>query len=201
MPREIIAILRGVRPDEVVAIGQVLIDAGITTIEVPMNSPNPLDSIGLLVDNFGDRAAIGAGTVLTGQTVRDVASVGGKLIVSPDTNPDVIEETRACGMASFPGVSTPTECFTALRHGANGLKFFPAFLVGTKGLSAIKAVLPKETKTYAVGGVGPDNFADWFKVGITGFGIGSGIYSVGHSPDDVAKRAAEIVKAFDAQRP
>lgn len=201
MSREIIAILRGVQPHEVLAIGKALIDAGITTIEVPMNSPDALDSIGFLVREFGEKADIGAGTVLTAQTVRDVASVGGKLIVSPDANPGVIDATKAIGLASYPGVMTPTECFTALRHGADGLKFFPGSLVGPDGLKAISAVLPKGTKTYAVGGAGPDSFADWFKAGATGFGIGSGIYTIGSTLDKVAKRAAEIVNAYDTHRP
>ena len=197
-PREIIAILRGVRPDEVLAIANTLISAGITTIEVPMNSPNALDSIGLLVREVGDQADIGAGTVLTAQTVRDVASVGGKLIVSPDTNADVIEATKTQGLASYPGVMTPTECFTALRHGADGLKFFPGSLVGPDGLKAVSAVLPKGTKTYAVGGAGSDNFASWLAAGVTGFGIGSSLYKVGFTAQDVGKRANDIVLAFDS---
>lgn len=198
MSREIIAILRGVQPDEVLAIGKMLIDAGITTIEVPMNSPDALDSIGLLAREFGAQADIGAGTVLTAQTVHDVASVGGKLIVSPDTNAEVIHATKAAGMASYPGVLTPTECFTALRHGADGLKFFPGSLIGPDGLKALSAVLPKSTKTYAVGGAGPDSFADWLEAGVTGFGIGSGLYKVGFSAKDVSYRADEIVAAYDS---
>ncbi|AXI49324.1 2-dehydro-3-deoxy-6-phosphogalactonate aldolase (plasmid) [Sulfitobacter sp. SK012] len=198
MSREIIAILRGVQPDEVLAIGKMLIDAGITTIEVPMNSPDALDSIALLAREFGAQANIGAGTVLTAQTVHEVASVGGKLIVSPDTNAEVIEATKAAGMASYPGVLTPTECFTALRHGADGLKFFPGSLVGPDGLKALSAVLPKSTKTYAVGGAGPDSFADWLEAGVTGFGIGSGLYKVGFSAKDVSYHADKIVAAYDS---
>ena len=198
MAREIIAILRGVKPNEVLAIGDVLIDAGITTIEVPMNSPDALDSIGLLAREFGETADIGAGTVLTAQTVRDVASVGGKLIVSPDTNPTVIDATKAIGLASYPGVMTPSECFMALRHGADGLKFFPGSLVGPDGLNAIYAVLPKGTKTYAVGGAGPDRFAEWFNAGVTGFGIGSGLYKAGFKPQEVSAHAKDIVAAYDA---
>ncbi|GGE62242.1 2-dehydro-3-deoxy-6-phosphogalactonate aldolase [Actibacterium pelagium] len=197
MSREIIAILRGIQPNEALVIGQALIDAGITTIEVPLNSPEPLESIGLMAEAFGDIAAIGAGTVLTPQNVADVASVGGKLIVSPDCNPAVIDATKAAGLASYPGVATPTECFTALRHGADGLKLFPSFLVGIEGFKAFSAVLPESTKTYAVGGAGPENFGDWMKAGITGFGIGTGIYKAGFSAEEVSERANTIVAAFD----
>lgn len=197
MSREIIAILRGVTPDEVLGIGQALVAAGIDRIEVPLNSPDPLASISILADALGDRALIGAGTVLTVKDVHDVKDAGGQIVVSPDTNPAVIDATKASGMLSFPGVATPSECFTALRHGADGLKFFPAFLVGPKGLSAIRAVLPKGTKTYAVGGVGPANFADWFAAGVTGFGIGTGVYTVGLTAAEVGDRAKAIVAAYD----
>ncbi|QFU08522.1 2-dehydro-3-deoxy-6-phosphogalactonate aldolase [Palleronia sp. THAF1] len=199
MSREIIAILRGVQPSDVVAIGQALIDAGIDRIEVPLNSPDPLASIAALADAFGDTALIGAGTVLTAQSVADVHAAGGRLIVSPDCNPSVIEATRAHDMQSFPGVATPSECFTALRHGAHGLKFFPAFLIGPKGLSAIRAVLPEGTRTYAVGGVGPDTFAQWIAAGATGFGIGTGIYTPGLTAAEVADRARTLVEAYDAK--
>lgn len=200
MSRSIIAILRGVTPPEVLAIGRALVDCGITRIEVPLNSPDPLASIKILADGLGEDALIGAGTVLTPQAVADVAAAGGQLIVSPDCNPEVIVATKSAGMASYPGVATPTECFVALRHGADGLKFFPSFLIGTAGLAAIKAVLPDGAETYAVGGVGPDNFADWFSAGATGFGIGTGLYKPGFDARDVRLRAASIVAAFDAAR-
>lgn len=122
---------------------------------------------------------------------------GGSLIVSPDCHPAVIERTKARGMDSYPGVATPSECFTALRHGADGLKFFPATLIGPGGLAAIKAVLPAKTRTYAVGGAGAENFAQWFAVGVTGFGIGSALYKPEYSADEVARRAATIVAAYD----
>lgn len=198
MTREIIAILRGVRPDEVAEIGAALVEAGITTIEVPLNSPEPFKSIEILASQFGAHARIGAGTVLSPEDVDKVQGVGGALVVSPDCNPAVIDRTKANGMASYPGVASPTECFTALRHGADGLKFFPAFLIGVKGLSAIRAVLPPDTRTYAVGGVGPDNFAEWLAVGATGFGIGTGIYQPGMTADQVDLRAQAIVSAYDA---
>ena len=197
MSRPIIAILRGVTPDEAVPIGGALIDAGIDRIEVPLNSPDPLRSIEALANVFGDHALIGAGTVLTAQNVADVADCGGKLIVSPDCNAEVITTTKAAGMLSFPGVMSPTECFAALRHGADGLKFFPSFLVGTAGLKAISAVLPKGTQTFAVGGVGPNNFAQWRAAGVTGFGIGTGVYTPGLSAAKVGAHARAIVNAFD----
>ncbi|WP_204115566.1 2-dehydro-3-deoxy-6-phosphogalactonate aldolase [Shimia biformata] len=198
MSREIIAILRGVRPDEVLEIGSALVETGIDQIEVPMNSPDPLRSVGILANGLGGRAQIGAGTVLTADDVAPVHDVGGTLIVSPDCNPDVITRTKALGMTSYPGVLTPSECFLALRHGADGLKFFPGSLLGPEGLKALRAVLPAGTRTYAVGGAGPENFADWFAAGVTGFGIGSALYKPGMSPDDVARRAAEIVTTYEA---
>jgi len=198
MSREIIAILRGVQPDEVLEIGAVLIEAGIDRIEVPLNSPSPLLSIERLADAFGAQATIGAGTVLEPGQVRDVKAAGGRLIVSPDCNPAVIDTTKAEGMFSYPGVATASECFTALRHGADGLKLFPSFLIGPKGLAAIAAVLPPSGKTYAVGGVGPENFAEWIAAGATGFGIGTGVYKPGFSAEDVRLKACAIVAAFDA---
>ncbi|MDR6263893.1 2-dehydro-3-deoxy-6-phosphogalactonate aldolase [Roseobacter sp. N2S] len=195
--REIIAILRGVRPNEVVAIGQVLLDVGIDKIEVPLNSPEAFESIALLADAFHDSAVIGAGTVLTPQDVVKVHQQGGAMVVSPDCNPDVIKATKALGMLSYPGVFTPTEAFTALRSGADGIKLFPASGIGPAGLAAMLAVLPTGMRSYAVGGVGPDSFAPWIGVGVTGFGIGTGLFKPGFGTADVAKRAADIVAAYD----
>ncbi len=197
MTRNLIAILRGVTPAEVVDITAVVIDAGITSIEVPLNSPDAIKSIGLLVEKYADSALIGAGTVLTVEDVEQVAAAGGKLIVSPNCNPEVIKASKAHDMFSYPGVMTATECFLALESGADGLKFFPSSLLGTSGLSALKAVLPASAQTYAVGGVGPDNFAEWIDAGASGFGIGTGIYKPGFSVDDVAGRARAIVDAYD----
>lgn len=197
MTREIIAILRGIQPHEACAITDVLIEAGITKIEVPLNSPQPMDSIAAMLAHARDRATIGAGTVLQVEDVAKLAQIGAQMVVSPDCCADVITATKSAGMLSYPGVLTPTEAFAALRAGADGLKFFPAFKLGIDGLSALKAVLPPEVKTYAVGGAGPDNFADWQGAGITGFGIGTGIYKPGFSAQDVAARAAEIVAAYD----
>lgn len=197
MTRNIIAILRGVQPSEAVDMAQVLIDAGITKIEVPLNSPDPLQSIKAMADSFGSVALIGAGTVLTPKDVENVQSVGGRLIVSPDCNPDVIKTTKALGLLSYPGVMTPTECFSALRNGADGLKFFPGSLIGPDGIKAIRAVLPKGTEVLAVGGAGPENFVDWFAAGADGFGIGSALYKSGMSVGEVQRRAADIVAAYD----
>lgn len=201
MTRSLIAILRGIRPEEAVETGAALIAAGITSIEVPLNSPDPLDSIARLAEAFGDRAQIGAGTVLTPQAVADVAAAGGKLIVSPNMDPAVIAATKRHGMESWPGTFTPTECFAALAAGADGLKIFPANLVGPAGLKAIRAVLPPETRIYAVGGAGAENFADWFAAGADGFGIGTALYKPGQSAAETAAKAARITAAYDAARP
>ncbi|WP_299611535.1 2-dehydro-3-deoxy-6-phosphogalactonate aldolase [uncultured Tateyamaria sp.] len=198
MSPEIIAILRGITPDEAVPVADALVDAGITRIEVPLNSPDPFDSIGKMLEAHGDNAMIGAGTVLDVRDVERLHQMGAHMVVSPDANASVIVATKQAGMLSFPGVMTPTECFAALHAGADGLKLFPASLLGVDGLKAIGAVLPQGTKTYAVGGVGPANFAEWFAAGITGFGIGSALYKPGMSVADVASRAADMVAAYDA---
>lgn len=197
MSREIIAILRGVQPLEAVDIMMALMDAGITKIEVPLNSPEPFDSIERMVKAAADRALIGAGTVLDEADVIRLAAIGARMIVSPNANPEVIAATKAEGLLSYPGVLTPTEAFAALRAGADGLKFFPAFKLGLDGFKALSAVLPEATKTYAVGGVGPADFADWRGAGITGFGLGSNLYKPGYSAEKVGQLAADIVRAYD----
>lgn len=198
MNRNLIAILRGLRPAEAEAIGAALIDAGIDRIEVPLNSPDPLDSIERLAKAFGDQAQIGAGTVLTVEDARAVADRGGKLIVSPNVDADVIAETKRLGLASFPGVFTASECFAALKVGADGLKIFPAFQMGSKGLKALRDVLPKTTQVYAVGGVGATDFAQWRAAGADGFGIGGALYKPGSTAAEVSAKARELVAAYDA---
>lgn len=197
MSRNIIAILRGITPPEAVDIAGRLIDAGITRIEVPLNSPDPLQSIASMVEAHGDKALFGAGTVLQPEHVADVAAVGGRLIVSPDCHVPVIEATKRLNMLSYPGVMTPSEAFTAWRAGADGLKFFPASLIGPAGLKAYRAVLPKEMPCYAVGGAGPENFAEWRAAGADGFGIGTALYKPGESPDSISQKAEKIVKSYD----
>lgn len=199
--RNIVAILRGIRPAEAAPIAAALIGAGITKIEVPLNSPEPFDSIRRMTQQFGAEAIIGAGTVLTAEDVGRVADVGGKLIVSPDANAEVIGATKALGLLSYPGVMTPTECFAALRAGADGLKIFPGVLVGPEGLKAIRAVLPKGTEVLAVGGAGPENFAEWFAAGADGFGIGTALYRPGDSAETVSEKARNIVAEYDRGRP
>jgi len=195
--RHIIAILRGITPDEAVPVCTALVDAGITLIEVPLNSPNALDSIGRAVDVLGEKAEIGAGTVLTPEDVRAVADAGGTFIVSPDTNSAVIAETVQLGLNSYPGVFSPSDAFTAIRAGATGLKFFPAEVLGAKGIKAMKAVLPPALPVYAVGGANPDNFHEFFAAGCSGFGLGTYIYKPGMTVSDVAERAALAVAAYD----
>jgi 2-dehydro-3-deoxyphosphogalactonate aldolase len=198
--REIVAILRGMPPKDAEAMGEALIAAGITRIEVPLNSPDPLRSIETLVERFGTQAMIGAGTVLSPKEVAGVAATGARLIVSPNCDPEVIHATRRHGLISLPGVFTATECFAALKAGADGLKFFPAFKLGLDGYKAIAAVLPPGTKCYAVGGVGAAEFQSWLAAGITGFGIGTALYRPGDAAAEVAARAAEMVAAYDAVR-
>jgi len=195
--RQIIAILRGVTPPEVEAIAEALIEAGISQIEVPLNSPHPLHSIERLARRFGADALIGAGTVLNAAEVREVRDAGGRLIVSPDTNPEVIRAAKAGGLLSVPGAMTPTECFAAIRAGADALKLFPAALVGPEGLKALRAVLPPDLPVFAVGGAGPDNFATWRAAGASGFGIGTALYRPGLGAPDVAQKARAVVAAYD----
>ena len=198
MSRPIIAILRGVQPAEAVAISGVILAAGIDKIEVPLNSPSPLQSISAIAEAYGNRALIGAGTVLTAVQVQQVKAAGGQLVVSPNCDPAVIAATIAAGMQSWPGIFTTSEAFTALQAGATGLKLFPSDVAGPKGLKAMRAILPVGTQVYAVGGAGPENFAEWVAASADGFGLGSAIYKPGDTPERVATKAQAIVAAFDA---
>ena len=195
--RPIVAILRGVRPDEVEAIGEALVENGINIVEVPLNSPEPLDSIARLAARLTGRAVVGAGTVLSRGEVEEVNEAGGTLVVSPNCDRDVIAHTKSLGLQSLPGVFSPTEAFQALRAGADGLKFFPASLHGPEGIKAIRAVLPRGTKVYAVGGVDAGNIPDWLTVGTDGFGIGSALFKPGMSASEVGERARAFVAAYD----
>jgi 2-dehydro-3-deoxyphosphogalactonate aldolase len=199
--RHIIAILRGITPDEAVPVCEALVEAGIAMIEVPLNSPHPFESIERAADAFGDRAMIGAGTVLTRREVHRVATAGGTFVVSPDANKDVIQETVRLTLRSYPGIFTPTEAFRAIRAGANGLKVFPADVLGPKGIKALKAVLPPDLPVYAVGGATPANFDDYFAAGCAGFGLGTYIFTPGTTVDRVAERARTAVAAYDKGRP
>jgi len=201
MTREIIAILRGLTPPEAEPVTEALIGAGIDRIEVPLNSPHAFDSIARMIAQAGERALIGAGTVTDAADVDRLAALGARMVVAPDCNVDVIRAARAAGIPAYPGVFTATECFAALRAGADGLKLFPAFKLGIDGFSALRAVLPPDTRAFAVGGVGPDDFAAWRVAGIAGFGIGTALYRPGRSAAEVAARAAEIAAAWDGSAP
>jgi 2-dehydro-3-deoxyphosphogalactonate aldolase len=193
----LIAILRGLKPAEAPAIGDVLIDAGFRVLEVPLNSPQPLDSIALLRKRFPD-ALVGAGTVLAAQEVCEVAAAGGELIVAPNFSREVVVETVRLGMVGLPGIMTPTEAFAALDAGAHGLKLFPAELASPAVVKAMLAVLPKGTPVIPVGGIAADNLQGWHAGGAAGFGLGSSLYKPGDDAATVARKAAAIVAAYKA---
>lgn len=194
----LIAILRGLRPDEAVAVGEVIVGAGFRCLEVPLNSPEPLESIRRLRRALDGRALVGAGTVLNVAAVEQVADAGGQLIISPNTNPEVIRATKARGLLSLPGFFTPSEAFAALDAGADALKLFPAEIATPLGLKAVRAVLPAATRVYAVGGVDAQSVARWVAAGASGFGLGSAIFKPGLAPEQVATNADAFVKAWTA---
>ena len=192
----LVAIIRGVTPDEADAIGEAIVDAGIAIIEVPLNSPQPLKSIERLAKRIGDRALVGAGTVLKPQQVAEVRSAGGELIVSPNTNIDVIAATAAAGVVSCPGYFTPSEAFAALDAGAHALKLFPAEAATPAVVKAQRAVLPREVPLLVVGGVKAEAMADWLAAGADGFGLGSGVYKPGQSAEQTRASARAYVEAL-----
>lgn len=198
--RQIIAILRGITPPEAINVCRVLCEAGISMIEVPFNSPEPLKSIAAAAKALAGRAEIGCGTALSVEDVEATAAAGGRFVVSPDTNEDVIRRTRALGLSSYPGVFTPTDAFRAIRAGATGLKFFPAEVLGPKGIRAMKAVLPKDLPLFAVGGANPDNFREYFDAGCAGFGLGSYIFKPGMDLGEIDQRARVAVAAYDERQ-
>ncbi|WP_207950672.1 2-dehydro-3-deoxy-6-phosphogalactonate aldolase [Marinobacter sp. JSM 1782161] len=192
----LIAILRGIRPDEADAIVSELIDAGFRLIEVPLNSPQPFDTIARLVERFGDRALIGAGTVTTTGDVAELKRIGARLQVMPHADAEVIRAGVEAGMDVFPGVMTPTEAFSALKAGAQALKIFPANLVGPEGIKAMRSVLPPDLVIAPTGGVSADNLADFAKAGARGFGLGSGLYKAGQDAATVRRAADAYVAAW-----
>lgn len=194
----LVAILRGLVPEEAVEVGEALVAAGFRTLEVPLNSPRPLDSIARLATALGDRAVVGAGTVLTPAEAHAVADAGGRLMVSPNTDAAVIAAARARHMLALPGVFTPTEAFAALAAGADALKLFPAEIAGPAGLKALRAVLPAGTRVYAVGGVSPETIPAWRAAGASGAGLGSALFTPGRSAAEVGDRAAAFVRAWRA---
>ena len=195
-PLGLVAILRGVAPDAVLGIAQVLIDASFKIIEVPLNSPQPIDSIGRLSARFGAQALIGAGTVTTADDVTAVAAAGGRLIVMPHSDLAVIAAAKRAGLFVVPGIATPTEAFAALAAGADGLKLFPAEALPAAVLKAMRAVLPPQTMVFPVGGITPTSMAEYRQAGAAGFGLGSALYKPGDGPAAVAAKAAAFVAAW-----
>jgi len=189
----LIAIVRGVTPGEAEVIGDAVYDSGIRIIEVPLNSPEPLKSIGMLAKRFGERMLVGAGTVLSAGQVQQVAKAGGRIIVSPDTNAEIISATAAAGLVSAPGYFTPSEAFVAIRAGATALKLFPAEAATPAVLKAQLAVLPRDIPYLVVGGVKPDNMRPWLEAGATGFGLGGGLYKPGQSAGETLEKGRAYV--------
>ena len=197
MKRPLVAILRGVKPDEADGIVSVLIEAGMTAIEIPLNSPDPFRSIEIAVKRASAGVLVGAGTVLTTDDVDRLRDVGGKLLVAPNVDTQVIARAHEHGMVTMPGVFSPTEALLAASVGASSLKFFPASVLGAAGISAIRAVLPAGAMIAAVGGVSDQNFAEYVRSGVRAFGLGSSLYKRGMTAPDVAARAKATIVAYD----
>jgi 2-dehydro-3-deoxyphosphogalactonate aldolase len=197
----LIAILRGITPDEVLPVGRALFEAGFRLVEIPLNSPSPIESIRRLAADLGDRAHVGAGTVLGVADVAAIAAAGGTLIVSPNANPEVIRATKAAGLLSGPGVATPTEGFSALDAGADLLKLFPAEQIGPAVIKAWRAVFPRDVPLVPVGGISPETMAAFITAGASGFGLGSAVYKPGLTPLAVRQAAGAFVTAYHACRP
>jgi 2-dehydro-3-deoxyphosphogalactonate aldolase len=195
--RDLVAILRGVKKDEITAIGEVLIEAGFEAIEIPLNSPSPFDSIAALARITPENVWVGAGTVLAPEDVDRLHDAGGRLLVTPNVDPLVLARAAHHAMVSMPGVLTPTEALLAIKSGASALKFFPASVLGPSGISAVKAILPRDCVVGAVGGVSETNFGEYVKIGVRTFGLGSSLYKAGFSTADVKQRAFVSVKAYD----
>jgi 2-dehydro-3-deoxyphosphogalactonate aldolase len=196
VPTPLVAILRGVKPDEAEAIAAPIVDAGFGAIEVPLNSPEPLASIAILVRRFGERILVGAGTVLEPYEVDDVAEAGARLVVAPNADRAVIERAAKLKLVALPGVATMTEAFAALKAGASGLKLFPGEAIPPEVVRAWRSVLPKVTPLFPVGGITPERIAPYRRAGADGFGIGSALYKPGASVDEVARAAEAFVKAW-----
>jgi len=190
----IVAILRGITPDKAIEVVDCLFDAGIKIVEVPLNSPNALDSIGLISVEFGNSMLVGAGTVLTDLQVREIADVGGQLIVSPCMKPEVIRKAADLEMVSLPGVSTPTEAFAALDEGASALKAFPGEMLAPSVIKSWRTVLPRETKVLSVGGIATHNMPDYWAAGANGFGIGGALYRSDKPLVDIQSDAVDMVR-------
>ena len=197
-PLPLIAVLRGISPEEITAVAGALADEGFRVLEVPLNSPRPFESIRLLAREFGDRCLVGAGTVIAAADVARVRDAGGKLVVMPHADTAVILEAKALGMVCVPGVATPTEAFAALAAGADGLKMFPSDQLPPPALKAWRAVLPRETLVFPVGGIRPDNMGPYWAAGANGFGTGSNLYQPGSTVEHVRSAAAAYAAAFRA---
>ncbi|MGS1097666.1 2-dehydro-3-deoxy-6-phosphogalactonate aldolase [Aquamicrobium terrae] len=198
LKRSLVAIIRGIKPEEVEPILTVLVEEGFEAIEIPLNSPQPWVSIGSAVKLFSDRALIGAGTMLSTDDVKQLADLGGKLMVSPNTDPEVIAAAAAAGLYSMPGCFTASEALLALKSGASALKFFPAGALGPAGIAAIRTVLPATAVVGAVGGVSDTSFADYAKVGVSTFGLGTSLYRPGDDAAKVRAAARRTIAAYDA---